>query len=212
MRASAFISASAGILLVLLLLSSGCGQRPTSGTNNSFQPFWEATPDTTVAIAGTPTPDVGAVVEIPIVTITITPQPADTSAEVTYVEVYNKELPFKYNSSALEYELKNPPLLIDITIKPIIVSRVTSARDPTCTPTDTNLCLKSVTVTYPDPTAWFTIAVRNLGTNQIVAETGFARDYDVALEKRLTVRGAGNYRIEMSGNRLSAVIRMRVTT
>jgi hypothetical protein len=69
-----------------------------------------------------------------------------------------------------------------------------------------------VTATYPDPNAWFTIKVMNIGTNQVVTQNGFARDYDVSLEKRLTVRAPGLYRIEMTGNRLSAVIRMRVTT
>jgi hypothetical protein len=212
MRASAFISASAGILLVLLLLSSGCGQRPASGSNTSFQPFWT----TTVAPAGgTPvptTPDVGVVVEITEIPVKpTTPVPPPTE-EVTYVEIYNKELLFKYNTTALEYDLKYPPLIIDFTLKPEIVNRVTVTRDPTCTPTDTNLCLKTVTVTYPDPSAWFTITVKYLGSDQIVAQSGYNREYDVSEEKRLTIRQPGYYHIEMTGSRLSAVVRMRVTT
>jgi hypothetical protein len=210
MRATALISASAGILLILLLLSAGCGQRPTTGNNGGFQPFWgtketEATPVPT-------TPDVGVVVEVPQETVQPTTPPTPRSTEPTYVEVYNKELPFKGNVSVLEYELKNPPLLLDFSMKPIILTGTAVERDPTCSPTDTNLCLRTVTKTYPDPNAWFTATVTDLGTYRIVGKTGYGRDYDVAVNKSLTIKNPGNYRIEMSGNRLSAVVRMRVST
>ncbi|MDD1656270.1 MAG: hypothetical protein LUO87_02715 [Methanomicrobiales archaeon] len=213
MRASAFISASAGILLVLLLLSAGCGQRPTSGSNTStgFQPFWDAT---TVA-GGTPvptTPDLGTVVEVTFETVTITPEPPATIDQVTYVEVYHKEYAFKGNTTGLEYSLNHPPLLIDVTVKPVNITRTTSVRDVTCQPTEYNLCLKSVKVTYPDPNAWFTIKVKPQGSTQVVAEDGFARDYDVGFEKRLTVRSPGNYFIELSGNQVSVDVQMRVAT
>ncbi|MDD1660532.1 MAG: hypothetical protein LUQ62_04930 [Methanomicrobiales archaeon] len=219
MRASAFISASAGILLVLLLLSSGCGQRPTTAKNTSFQPFW----DTTVTTAGTPvptTPDVGVVVEatpFPVETVATTPMmtsrpsPWETTDQTVYMEIYNREIPFKYNITAVEYRLENPPLLIDFNIKTVNLTRTGVARDPTCTPTETNLCLRTVTITYPDPAAWFTITVTNLDTKQVYARNGYARDYDVDMDKQVVIRSPGNYHIEMAGSiHISAVVRMRV--
>jgi len=219
MRAHSVLPVAVVGLLVLALLSAGCGQKPTGAKNTSFQPFWDTTPPTQ---AGTPVPtthDVGAVVEatpFPVATGTSTPMPTArgppeySGANVTYVTIYDQEIPFKYNTTAVTYDLKNPPLIIDFIMKTVNISRVTVARDPTCTPTDTNLCLKTVTVTYPDPAAWFTITVRDLGTNQIVAESGYARDYDVDMDKKLTIRVPGNYHIEMSGTRLTAVVRMKV--
>ncbi|MDD1653557.1 MAG: hypothetical protein LUQ64_03320 [Methanomicrobiales archaeon] len=210
MRASALISASAGVLLVLLLLSAGCGQRPTTGTDGGMKPFWEST----TAAGGTPestTAPAGVVVEIPQEVVRTTTPPTPTSTEVTYVEVYNKEYLFRGNTSVLEYALTSPPLLIDVSMKTINLTGTAVERDPTCTPTDTNLCLRTVTKYYPDPNAWFTITVVNKDTNQVAGKTGYGREYDVAMDKRLTIKAPGNYRIEMSGNRLSAVIRMRIT-
>jgi hypothetical protein len=219
MRASSVLSVAVVVFLVLALLSAGCGQKPTGAKNTSFQPFWDTTPPTQ---GGTPvptTPDVGAVVEatpFPVATVTSTPTlrsrgpPEYSGPNVNYTFIYDKEIPFKYNTTAVIYDLKNPPLIIDFTMKTVNISRVTVARDPTCTPTETDLCLKTVTVTYPDPAAWFTITVRDLGTNQIVAQSGYARDYDVGMDKQLTIRVPGNYHIEMSGTRLSAVVRMKV--
>ncbi|MBS1194452.1 MAG: uncharacterized protein H6R29_384 [Methanomicrobia archaeon] len=209
MRASAFVSMSAGILLVLLLLSSGCGERPSKGDGGGgFQPFWESTPAPTTQVS--PTPDVGSVVEITYEMVTITPQPTPT--EIIYVEVLNKEYLFKANTTALEYQAEHAPLLIDVTLKPNIVSRGTVERDPTCTPTEFNTCLRAVTATYPDPTAWFSLKVINTGTGQIVAQDGYGREYDVSEQMHITAKSPGMYRIEMTGNRLSAVVRLRVAT
>ncbi|MDD1638944.1 MAG: hypothetical protein LUO99_01465 [Methanomicrobiales archaeon] len=209
MRTSAFISVSAGILLVLLLLSSGCGERPSKGDGGGgFQPFWESTPAPTTQVS--PTPDVGSVVEITYEMVTITPQPTPT--EIIYVEVLNKEYLFKANTTALEYQAEHAPLLIDVTLKPNIVSRGTVERDPTCTPTEFITCLRPVTATYPDPTAWFSLKVINTGTGQIVAQDGYGREYDVSEQMHITAKSPGMYRIEMTGNRLSAVVRLRVAT
>jgi hypothetical protein len=218
MRVNAALPPAVVLLLVLALLSAGCGQRPAT-QNTSYQPFWQTTPSTT---AGTPvptTPDVGSVVEVtpfPGATVTTTPMttsrrpPDDSGNNVTYVEIYNRELPFKYNVTAVEYQLTKPPLLIDFTVKTVNVTRTGVARDPTCTPTETDLCLKDVTITYPDPAAWFEVTVTDLDTKKIVARNGYARDYDIDMDKQVVVRVPGKYHIEMSGTRLSAVVRMRV--
>jgi hypothetical protein len=153
---------------------------------------------------------VGSVVEITYEMVTITPQP--TATEVVYVEVLNKEYLFRANTTALEYQAEHAPLFIDVTLKPNIVTRGTVERDPTCTPTEFNTCLRAVTATYPDPTAWFTLKVINLNTGQLMAQDGYGREYDVSEEIRLSMKAPGLYRIEMTGNRLSAVVRLRVAT
>jgi hypothetical protein len=151
---------------------------------------------------------VGSVVEITYETVTITPKPVAT--EVTYVEVINKEYLFRANTTALEYELEHAPMLLDVTLKPVMISRVTVERNPTCTPTDFDTCLRSVTATYPDPNAWFTLKAINTNTGQVVAQDGYGRDYDVSEAMHFTIKTPGMYRIEMTGNRMSAVVRIRV--
>ena len=215
------------ILLILLTLSAGCGQRLPRGqaTTNNTTVWGKPTPraytgsggsdvPTTETIPGTtvpPTP--GSVVPatiIPVTTVTVTPgityrrEPPLVNLTANYTVVYEEDHIFTWNATALTYEIINPPLIIDVTLTVPNITRQTFDTDPVSGNDIT------VTVTYPDPQAYFEIIVRDPETKRVFAQGGFARQYDVSYRKQLKVLYPGNYHIQMQGNKVTAHVKFTV--
>jgi len=202
------------ILLIVLVLLAGCGQRVPTRNSTSKNPWGNATP----------TPNQGSAVQTAIVPTTTspfqqvtlyptgktTPVPtnrnpppvANATANLTLLD--EKNMVFIYNRTAFTYDLENPPLLIDYTLTVPNITKTRVVTDPVSGDDET------VTITYPDPAAAFEVTVRDLKTKRVLLQNGYGGNYDVAYSKQLWVRYPGNYYIELFGTRLTADIKFWV--
>ncbi len=223
------IPVSCVIILVLMISFSGCIKPPensgSSGGGDSGSWFGgggKTTPGTGSGTKGTTgttaTPTATPVVNETSVLIPATPYPVETTPPVTssftrlpdfplnetpYVAIFYDTIAFKQNPTAYTYELERPPLIIEMCIKPNMTTRTiwyeNNAGDR-----------KTQKVTTISPAAWFEVTIRDQATGSIIAQEGFAKAYSVDTGKKLTLRSAGTYLIEFSGNELSAEIQIRV--
>jgi hypothetical protein len=118
---------------------------------------------------------------------------------------------FSYNKTAFNFEIKNPPLLMEYTLTVPNITRTGVEKDPTKEPTlnDPNPT-RAVTIVYPDPAAWFQVSVMDLETERVIARDGYGGQYDVSTKKKVWVRYPGNYYIEFAGQRVTANVKFWV--
>ena len=202
------------ILLIVLVLFAGCGQRVPTRNSTSKNPWGNATP----------TPNQGSAVATPVVPTTtspfqqvtvyptgkVTPVPtnrnpppiANATANLTLLD--EKNMVFIYNRTAFTYNLETPPLLIDYTLTVPNITKTRVVTDPVSGDDET------VTITYPDPAASFEVTVRDVNTKRVLVQNGYGGNYDVAFSKQIWVRYPGNYYIEFFGTRLTADIKFWV--
>lgn len=143
----------------------------------------------------------------------IEPEPTETAIVVTverpveeiYKEIYHENVTFSYSAKAFSYNLYMPPLIIEYTVWPEIIvdtkaytSRFGNKED------------EIVTTTYPSPSAWFEVIVRDKTTGEIVLQDGYGANYTQDYFKRLKILATGNYQIDFRGNDVTADIAMRV--
>lgn len=135
-----------------------------------------------------------------------------TPIKQVYQEIYNNELSLKDYTVAYAYDLKNPPLVINLDIKPKIDSRTIWYESKTGS-YDSNGNRADVYVTTPQmsPNAWFEIIIRDKSTGNIVIDDGFGRNFGGDTKRTITVRNYGNYQIDMSGNEVNVTVKMYIT-
>ncbi|MCE5339049.1 MAG: hypothetical protein LLF90_10245 [Methanomicrobiaceae archaeon] len=196
-------------VMILILASAGCAELPAggeSGWSGLFSPSESPeTPDGQDADPGYLTP--------------VTPYPTATSSmagptfsrppEVAptpdmYVTIYNRTAQFTQTTEAFAFDLTAPPLLIDFTVEPKMITRekyATSDYD--------NIKSGMVKQTFPSETSWFKVTVRDRGTGAIVAENGFGKLYSADTHKQIYVGRSGDYQIELAGNDVKVHVLMR---
>jgi hypothetical protein len=204
--------AIAVLLLILLVILAGCGQRVPTRNTTTKNPWANvtATPKEGSASQTTPVPTTPS----PIVQVTLIPTETVTSSipatpvttlppvklagNLTLIDT--KTLSFIYNATAFEYTLENPPLVIDYTLTVPNITKKRVIADPV------SGADKTVIITYPDPLARFEVTVMDTKTERIIARNGYGGQYDVSYTKRTWVRYPGTYYIEFSGNKVTAKI------
>jgi hypothetical protein len=185
-----------------LLLAAGCAG---FGNGGSIRPPWgPANKTPTGAVTATPTA-ASVTVATPFPTTVPTtlglPNPTfrNPPASVTPVTAFTKILEttynFDYNNTALFYELTSPPLIVDYTVIPEMVTEekiITSQYGAKET--------KTVTVTRPSEYSWFEIIVRNKENGQVIVQEGFGKTYNNWIpEQQITLRNPGTYQFELKG-------------
>jgi len=65
-----------------------------------------------------------------------------------------------------------------------------------------------IQTSYPSPNAWFKVKVYDAGNGELVEDQGFNKGYSVTTQQEFMVRAPGDYRVEMSGNDVTADIRI----
>jgi hypothetical protein len=217
------------IIVVMMVILSGCIAPPkgnpegTSGTSGSTSGSTSGgtsggTKSGGSAAATTPTvtPDTieaGYLTPVTPFPVETTPRPTsgytvlpDITPNMTeFVAIFYNTIAFRQNKTAYSYDLKNPPLVIEMCIKPNMTTRTIWYESKY---KDQDDVTKKVTTISPG--AWFEVTVRDPVTGNILAREGFARSYSVDTAKKLTLRSPGSYLIEFSGNDLSAEIQMQV--
>ena len=205
-------------ILVLMVLLAGCGNRVPTRNATGKNTWGNTTPQTPSAGSGaqitilpttkspfvevpvTPTPS-----QTPSSAIVPSPPPANLTANLTVID--EKKLVFVWNRTAYNYNLEAPPLLIDYTLTVPNITKTRVERDPTSSDPNAD---RTVTITYPDPIAYFEVTVKDLGTGRVIARNGYGGQYDVSFSKKVWVRYPGSYYIEFSGNRLTADVKFLI--
>jgi hypothetical protein len=199
------------VALIFFLSVSGCISPPKEAP-------LIATTTKTKTTAGVPTTIVTTVPTPAYVTIE-TPYPTPTVAYWTipatispikedFVVIYSiKNQPFAYSKSAVSFNLKNPPMLIDFSLSVTNASRTVEGKSRTLTNEWT-----SYQTDYYDPMAYFEVIVREKSTGNIVLQDGFgqSKHYGTENPRYLKLYRAGNYLIEFNGNKLAADVNLSV--
>jgi hypothetical protein len=214
------------VLLVFMIVLAGCGKPIPRGSSGNTTPVWGQKPREYNASGGPDTTDHGTpvagptaeVTSGPVLTATIIPMttttaspagtyrnpPPEANITANYTVIYDENLIFSWNATALAYKLEDPPLIIDYTLTVPNITRISTDKDPVSGGDIT------VTKTYPDPQAYFEITVRDPVTMRIFAQGGYARQYDVSYTKQLRILYPGNYHIQMAGNKVTAHVKFTV--
>ncbi len=202
--------------IIIILLCSGCIAPPRE---NGGQ-VQTTTPENNAGTVSTPTPSLTPEIIVTQFLTPVTPYPKDesptprstysnlpnpTPIPVEYVTIYNNELALKYNTVAYEYNLENPPLMIDICIIPRMITRNIWYVSPYGSREE-----KTVTQTTVSQSAWFEITVRDKDTGNIIEKDGFGKTFSSNPKREIQVRSSGNYVIEFTGNDVNASIQMRI--
>jgi hypothetical protein len=145
---------------------------------------------------------VGTETTSPIPTYRNPPPVLNISDNLTIID--EKTMAFSYNRTAYTYTVENPPLLIDYNLTVPNITKTRVETDPVSGGD------RTVTVTYPDPVAFFEVTVKDLGTNRIIVRNGYGGVYDVAYSKEVWVRYPGDYYIEFFGNRVTANVKFLI--
>jgi hypothetical protein len=201
------------ILLVLAALACGCITPPReskgsfpqgsggTGTQKTTTAPTQNVIDTRVVTQATPFPT-----PLPPETpVSYSKLPEPTPEQTVYRAVYRNVIPFSNNATAYSVTVDNPPLIIEVCISPKMVTR--------------NIWYESRFTTREDvyekrtvisPNAYLDVKVRDRVLGNIIAQDGFARTYSVDTYRVLTIRSAGDYLVEFTGNDISATVQMRV--
>jgi hypothetical protein len=145
----------------------------------------------------------------PVITGTlpvVTPAPTRTVRklegryEESYDEIFTLNQFFAFGEKEIfSYDLTEPPLYIKYNLSPKLITREKVI----------NIGLSSeetILVTYPNPNAWFEIKVLDASNGAIIANQGFGKDFPDVTKSEFMVRNPGNYRVEFSGNDVTAEV------
>jgi hypothetical protein len=135
----------------------------------------------------------------------VTPSPTSTRKlegryEEYYDEVYSHEQFYAFGQKeTFSYNLETPPLYIKYNLTPRQITRKKIVDIGMSTE-------RTIDLTYPNPNAWFEITVLNADSGSVVTKQGYGKDYPDVTRDEFMVRNKGNYRIEFSGNDVTADI------
>ncbi|HVP95993.1 MAG TPA: hypothetical protein VMS83_02480 [Methanoregula sp.] len=131
---------------------------------------------------------------------TPTPIPTDQSCLI-----YLNTQPFSYNTTAISFDLKNPPMYINYTVIP---TNITVTKYVKSNQGGNNW----VTLQYSDydPNSWFQVTVLDKTTGTIYNQAGFGKApgmSNLSLYTSATmgpILNSGNLQIQMTGNEITA--------
>jgi hypothetical protein len=207
----------AGIIFIFLICLTGCVAPPIEPgikMADNYTPY-ESNPALTIA----PVTPVYVTIETPYVTPGPVSVPSSTPPAYTtllpltpipedYVVIYStKDQPFSYNKSAVSFNLKNPPMLIDFDLSVAMVTRNIEGKSRVLSNQWTSMSVENY-----DPYAFFEVTVREKSTGKIVLQDGFgqSKQYGTEIPRHLKLLRGGEYLIEFDGNDVLASINLSV--
>ncbi len=199
------------VSLFFIIAVSGCITPPKEAPLNATTTKTKTTAGIPTTIVTTTSTPIYVTIETPYPTPTIpySTIPATVSPiKEDYVVIYSiKNQPFSYNKSAVSFDLKNPPMLIDFSLSVTNVTRNSEGSSRTLS----NEWTTFQTNDY-DPMAYFEVIVREKSTGNIVLQEGFgqSKQYGTEKSRHLKVYSAGNYLIEFAGNKVTANVNLSV--
>jgi hypothetical protein len=138
--------------------------------------------------------------------------PETNAVFITYMEIYNNTLPLNDYAVAYQYDLMSPPMIINYTVAPKMITRLIwyesrGGSVDTTTQSRGDVIEQS---TQPDPNAWFEVTVRNVDTGMVVLDEGYGKTLGSDLVKNVTVHSASKYQIDMQGNAVNVTVKMYI--
>jgi len=194
------------ITIILVVAASGCVAPPkdnktSSTTGNFFNPS-QTNPDA----SATATPNF--VTEVtPFVTATPvsgfhTILPTTQLPEDKYCRIYTSpKNTYEYNTTAITFDLRSPPMYINYTVKPSNVTKKIAYTSKITGEGD-----KVITVDTYSPISWFEVTVMSKSTGEIYLQDGFGtgKGYNTYLNRTLKVLKRDDIQIEFKRNNITA--------
>lgn len=116
----------------------------------------------------------------------------------TYAQVYATNHAFAGGQrEVFTQNLVSPPLYIKYNITPVINSRE-----------KVDEYGNMINTSYIEQNSWFKVSVYDASTGQLAEEQGFNKGYSTDTRQEFMVRTPGIYRVEMSGNDVTADVRI----
>jgi hypothetical protein len=137
------------------------------------------------------------------------PVPRQTLDEPDYVEIFNSNMSFAYNSTAISFNLINAPMKISYNVTPMMASveKWVINRDAGEKLSDG----KIINVTRFDEDSWFKLTVFDKDANgTIVMRDGFGNGYDQSVCKDIVIRNPGNYQLKFEGSIINVMVSVEV--
>jgi hypothetical protein len=200
-----------GICTLLVILSAGCVAPPKDVPASP-----QLTPDPGLIPQSTPS----VTPTLPLYVTIVTPYeetPPTTRPQMTtlptligddYILIYGGVQYYAYNKTAIAFDLKNPPMMINFTVKTYNVSGTQIVRSRSGggdTKEDT------VSYSYYNPAAFYEVTIRNRTNGAIIMQDGFQHGFDANPDNRtMKVLNRGDFLIEMGGNNVTASINISV--
>jgi hypothetical protein len=135
------------------------------------------------------------------------PLPADTPAasqtyEEKYMETYNQVYSVNHaftggQKEVFTQDLTTPPLYIKFNITPEIEVGE-----------KVNEVGEMVSTSYVSPNSWFKVNIYDAGNGDLVEQQGFNKGFSLFEQQEFMVRAPGTYRVEISGNAVTAEVRI----
>jgi hypothetical protein len=189
----------AGIIVVLVMLAGVyfIGLPMISGLKGPASALHQNTALPTQSY--TPFPTMPAVETTAVLIIANTPSSSQTY-EKKYTETYNQVYSVNHSfvggqKEVFSQDLPTPPLYIKFNITPKI--DVGEKVDEIG---------QMVSTSYISPDSWFKVNVYDAGNGVLVEQQGFNKGFSVTTRQEFMVRAPGNYRVEMSGNDVTAEV------
>lgn len=193
-----------GIVAILIIIAGiyFIGLPIISGSSQTRSTLQQATPLPTGAL--TPFPTSSSTITDTSGTAT-NPSPSQTYEE-KYTETYNLvySVNHAFNGGQKEVftqDLTTPPLYIKFNITPKMFYGEKTV----------NIGLSSehvVDVAYTSPNAWFKVQIYDADNGVLKEEQGFNKGYSIMTKQEFMVRAPGNYRVEMTGNDVTAEVQI----
>jgi hypothetical protein len=205
------------IVIVLVFIStSACVAPPKPGSSTSIPGTGSSqTGSEIVTATGTSVP-----MYVTIVTPFSTPNtneiknkttPAPTEIPEEWVNIYHDSRFYTFNASAVNFDLKNPPMVINFSVIPTNMTgkKYTYKNNADGTTTET-----SYDYDYYSPYSWFELTIRNEDSGKILLQKGFGssygKQYSTEINQTIKVLNRENIQVEMNGNQITAIIDLYV--
>jgi hypothetical protein len=193
----------AGIIVVLVILAGVyfIGLPVISGSKGTGSNLQQPTTLPTKALTPIPTTVSMETTKTPRITDSSTAsQTYENKYTETYTQVYTVNRAFVGGQKEVfTHDIPAPPLFIKFNITPKMYYGEKTV--------DIGLPSERVINTsYTSPSAWFKVSVYDAGNGGLVEEQGFNKGYGIMTKQEFMVRAPGNYRIEMSGNDVTAEV------
>jgi hypothetical protein len=124
-----------------------------------------------------------------------------------YITIYSLDgQKAQQNLPYVSFFLANPPLIIDFTVNPTIISDL-KEEDYKILSTAYH---ENLTINRPYEHAWFRVVVRDRDSGRIVLESGYGKTYGQTESGQIILYKGGNYRFEFTGDYATVDLTMRV--
>jgi hypothetical protein len=157
---------------------------------------------TTIPIPTSITPVIREITPDLLTTPTTPVKKLEGRYEAYYEEIYTLNQFFAFGQKeTFPYDVTTPPLYIKYSLTPQEITREKIVEIGTSLE-------RTISVTYPNPNAWFEIRVLDANNGAVIEDRGYGKDFPDETKGEFMVRNAGNYQIEFSGNDVTAEIRV----